>query len=204
MQLCMALTALMAIAPNHACSRACINRRMHESSNRPTTGSSSARIGPVWGEAKGLVQCPRHPTSGALAERRRNHVRRGLQPKITQRQPQAIDPSQTLARIALGHRPGFERLAVHDFDVEHEPRRALDQNALNMARAPVDLRQPMRAGIWTYLRNRLGAMSRIASDRQALYLELLALCFERDSYCARLTGDTKSCLFATRRLVGRL
>ena len=51
---------------------------------------------------------------------------------LAQTQAKRVHPRQIHPRISLAHRPGDERLAIHQLDVEREARRALDQRLLDV------------------------------------------------------------------------
>jgi hypothetical protein len=103
-----------------------------------------------------------------VGETRRRHGWRGLHAQFSQGQAQAVLPRQILPAVSLAHRPGRERLAIHDLKVQHAPRRALDQRALGAGwladvrgqlgprprqqaaflRPPIDFRQHMWPAVW--------------------------------------------------------
>ena len=67
-------------------------------------------------------------------------IGRGLpHAKLSQAQAKGIHPRQILPAVALGHGPDYERLGVHELDVEREPRRALDQHLLHAVGTTTDM-----------------------------------------------------------------
>jgi hypothetical protein len=59
---------------------------------------------------------------------------------LAQTQAKRVHPRQILPAVALAHRPGDERLGVHQLDVERKPRRALDQRPLHAVGVAADMR----------------------------------------------------------------